>query len=134
MALKSFRARTLAAIAAATLVSGGTAIAQQQSQAPAAQSQAQAQAQINPVTEAEIDQFVAANSEVSTIAQSARAELQATDDKAASQKIQATAQQDMMAAIQDEGLTPQRFTEIVQLARSDEELNKRLRSKMEGQG
>ncbi|WP_300378159.1 DUF4168 domain-containing protein [Henriciella sp.] len=134
MALKTFRARTVAAIAAATLAGGGAAIAQQQSQAPAAPQQAQPQAQIEPVTEAEIDQFVAANNEVSTIAQSANAELQAAEDKAAAQKVQAEAQKEMMAAIQDEGLTPQRFTEIVQLARADEELANKLRSKMEGQG
>ena len=84
------------------------------------------------MTEAEIDQFVAANAEVATIAQSANQQLQQAEDKAAAQKIQANAQQSMVAAIQEKGLTPTRFTQIVQLARADEDLANKLRAKMEG--
>ena len=38
----------------------------------------------------------------------------------------------MVAAIQEKGLTPTRFTQIVQLARADEDLANKLRAKMEG--
>lgn len=132
MALTTFRARTTAAVAAAALFAGGAAFAQQAQPEQGAQAQAQAQAQITPVTDAEIDQFIAANEQVATIAQSANAELQEAEDQAAAKEIQASAQQDMVAAIQEEGLTPTRFTQIVQLARADEELANKLRAKMEG--
>ncbi|MEE2879479.1 MAG: DUF4168 domain-containing protein [Pseudomonadota bacterium] len=132
MALTTLRARTTAAVAAAALFAGGAAFAQQAQPEQGAQPQAQAQAQITPVTDAEIDQFIAANEQVATIAQSANAELQEAEDQAAAKEIQASAQQDMVAAIQEEGLTPTRFTQIVQLARADEELANKLRAKMEG--
>ena len=132
MALTTLRARTTAAVAAAALFAGGAALAQQAQPEQGAQAQAQAQAQITPVTDAEIDQFIAANEQVATIAQSANAELQEAEDQAAAKEIQASAQQDMVAAIQEEGLTPTRFTQIVQLARADEELANKLRAKMEG--
>lgn len=132
MALTTLRARTTAAVAAAALFAGGAAFAQQVQPEQGAQAQAQAQAQITPVTDAEIDQFIAANEQVATIAQSANAELQEAEDQAAAKEIQASAQQDMVAAIQEEGLTPTRFTQIVQLARADEELANKLRAKMEG--
>lgn len=132
MALMTLRARTTAAIAAAALTAGGAAFAQEAQSGQGAEAQAQATAQISPVTEAEIDQFVAANEQVATIAQSANQQLQQAEDKAAAQEIQASAQQQMVTAIQQEGLTPTRFTQIVQLARADEELANKLRAKMEG--
>lgn len=132
MALTTLRARTTAALAAATLVTGGAAFAQGTAPAQQAPAQGEATVQIEPVTDAEIDMFVAANNEVSTIATEANAELQAAGDQSAAQEIQAGAQEKMIAAIQDEGLTPQRFTEIVQLAQTDAELANKLRSEMDG--
>ncbi|WP_084398514.1 DUF4168 domain-containing protein [Henriciella aquimarina] len=132
MALTTLRARTTALLAAAALSTAGAAVAQQATQSTQGDANAQAQVQIEPVTEAEINKFVAANNQVSTIATEANAELQAAEDKAAAQEIQASAQEKMIAAIQEEGLTAQRFTEIVQLAQADEELANKLRAKMEG--
>ena len=128
MALTTLRAKTTAALAAAAFATGGVAVAQTaQTQQPAPAEQA-----IQPVTDAEIDQFIAANTEVATIAQSANQQLQQAEDQASAQQIQATAQEQMVAAIQEEGLTPTRFTQIVQLARADENLANKLRAKMEG--
>lgn len=136
MALRSLGTRAAAIAVAAMFATGGAAIAQQEA-APtppkdSAMTAADIKAQIDPVTEAEIDQFVEANTAVTTIAQSAQTDLQAAADKAAATEIQADAQQQMMTAIEDKGLTPQRFTEIIALARVDAEFAQKIRAKMEG--
>ncbi len=136
MALRSLGNRAAALAVAAMFATGGAAIAQQQT-APtppqdSAPSAADIQAQIDPVSDAEIDQFVEANTAVTTIAQSANADLQAAEDQAAATEIQADAQEKMMAAIEDKGLTPQRFTEIIALARADSDFAQKLQAKMEG--
>ncbi|WP_169711826.1 DUF4168 domain-containing protein [Henriciella litoralis] len=129
MDFKTLRAPTIAAFAAATACFGGAAVAQQANEAPAAQP---GQVQIEPVTDAEISQFVAANQQVGEIATEANAELQAAEDQAAAQTLQAEARQDMIAAIKDEGLTAERFTQIAQLAQMDADFAARLRAEMSG--
>ena len=47
-------------------------------------------------------------------------------------EIQMGAEKKMVAAIQAEGLSPQRYTEIIRLAQVDGELNQKLRAEMEG--
>ena len=41
-------------------------------------------------------------------------------------KIQQSAQQEMIAAVEDAGLTPQQYNMIIQQAQNDEELRARL--------
>jgi hypothetical protein len=108
---------------------GGTAAIAQQSVPQEAQPRA-AQPQIEPVSDAEISQFVAANEAVGEIAAEVTPQLEAASDKEAAQALQTEAQESMIAAINDEGLTPQRFTQIAQMAQMDQELATKLRAEM----
>ena len=134
MALKTFRTTATAAIAAATLFAGGAAVAQQSvpqeaQQAPEERELAR-QPQIEPVTDAEISQFVAANEAVSEIAAEVTPQLKAASDEAAAKELQADAQEQMIAAINEEGLSADRFTQIAQMAQMDAELATKLRAEM----
>ncbi|MAN72952.1 MAG: hypothetical protein CME85_14575 [Henriciella sp.] len=128
MALKTFRTTATAAIAAATLFAGGAAVAQQS--VPQEAQPQQAQPQIEPVTDAEISQFVAANEAVSEIAAEVTPQLKAASDEAAAKELQADAQEQMIAAINEEGLSADRFTQIAQMAQMDAELATKLRAEM----
>ena len=123
-------AGTTAAFATVGLVAGGAAVAQQATPAPA-QTQ-QAQPTIEPVTDAEVSKFVAANDEVSAIAAEVVPQLKAAEDDATAKELQASAQKQMVSAIQEEGLTPQRFTQIAQMAQMDPDLAAKLRAEMNG--
>ena len=90
----------------------------------------QAQPQIEPVTDAEISQFVAANEAVSEIAAEVTPQLKAASDEAAAKELQADAQEQMIAAINEEGLSADRFTQIAQMAQMDAELATKLRAEM----
>lgn len=129
MSLTRRLAGTTAALAAATLFAGGAAMAQQTAPAQPAQP---GQMQVEPVSDAEVSQFVAANEEVSAIAAEVTPQLEAAEDQAAAQELQASAQERMIAAIQGEGLTAQRFTQIAQLAQMDADLAAKLRAEMNG--
>lgn len=120
---------TVGAALAAAMMFGGTAAVAQQSVPREAQPR-QAQPQIEPVTDAEISQFVAANEAVGEIAAEVTPQLEAATDQEAAQALQAEAQESMIAAINDEGLTPQRFTQIAQMAQMDQELATKLRAAM----
>ncbi len=117
MALQKFRARTVSAMLALAVMGGGAALAQGTEAAPAA---------IAPMTDAEATQFVAANKKVTEVANKMTLELQAakTEDEAAA--VQAKAE--ITAAIQTEGITPKRYTEIIQLAETDEATLAKLRA------
>ncbi len=131
MALTKRFTGAAAAMAAATVLAGGAATAQQSAPAQS-QPAPQAQMQVEPVTDTEVSQFVAANEEVGAIAAEVTPKLKAAEDKATAQELQKSAQQRMIAAIQDEGLTAQRFTQIAQLAQMDQELAAKLRAEMNG--
>lgn len=128
MSLNRFRFGTGAALAAVMTFAGGAAVAQQ-SMPQQAQPQMQ-QPEVDPVSDAEIEQFVAANGALTEIAEEATPKLQAAEDQAAAQEIEAEAQAEMIAAIKAEGLTAQRFTQIVQLAQVDAELATKIRAEM----
>ena len=118
--------KALASIAAAATFAGAPAIAQ------GAAPPAQAQQQITPLKNAEITPFLTANSKVNVIADQMNAELQAAETQDEAAEIQQGAETQMIAAIESEGLTPLRFTQIVQLARTDQATNQKLVAAMEG--
>ena len=82
------------------------------------------------MTDAEISQFVAANEAVSEIAAEVTPQLKAASDEAAAKELQADAQEQMIAAINEEGLSADRFTQIAQMAQMDAELATKLRAEM----
>ena len=123
MALQKFRARTVSAMLALAVMSGGAALAQGSEAAPAA---------IAPMTDTEATQFVAANKKVTEVANKMTLELQAAKTEEDAAAVQAKAEKQITAAIQKEGISPKRYTEIIQLAETDEATLAKLRAKFGG--
>ncbi|KCZ54100.1 hypothetical protein HY29_03235 [Hyphomonas beringensis] len=129
MALKTTLTRTGAAVAAMALMTSGAAFAQAKPttpQAPAAQAQAQ------PVTDAEITKFAAANEQVNTIIKKMSSELESATDASKASEIQTSYQQKIQSAIKEEGLTTNRYTQIIQMAQADPALTNKIIAEMEG--
>lgn len=119
MALQKFRARTVSAMLALAVMGGGAALAQGTEAAPAA---------IAPMTDTEATQFVAANKKVTEVANKMTLELQAAKTEEDAAAVQAKAEKQITAAIQKEGISPKRYTEIIQLAETDAATLARLRA------
>lgn len=119
MALQKFRARTVSAMLALAVMGGGAALAQGSEAAPAA---------IAPMTDTEATQFVAANKKVTEVANKMTLELQAAKTEEDAAAVQAKAEKQITAAIQKEGISPKRYTEIIQLAETDEATLAKLRA------
>lgn len=119
MALQKFRARTVSAMLALAVMTGGAALAQGSEAAPAA---------IAPMTDTEATQFVAANKKVTEVANKMTLELQAAKTEEDAAAVQAKAEKQITAAIQKEGISPKRYTEIIQLAETDQATLARLRA------
>ena len=122
--MKNILAKIIAPATMSAALLGGAAIAQQPTTPPA-------QSQSASVSETEIAQFVAANDQVNTIAADMNADLEAAATPEEASEVQADAQQEMVSAIEDEGLTTTRFTEIAQLARTDPAVNEKIRAEMD---
>lgn len=117
--------------AAAALAFGFTGFAHaQETAAPPAAEQA-ATPQIAPVTDAEVTKFVEANEDVSVIAKEMTAELESAETEEQAKVVQSDARQKMVAAVEANGLSATRFTEIAQLAQTDADTNQRVRAAME---
>lgn len=123
--VQKFRARALSALIALSALGGGAALAQTTgAPAPAAT--------IAPVTDAEATKFVAANKKVTEVANSLTVELNAAKSEEDAAAIQAKAEEQITSAIQKEGITPKRYTEIIQLAETDEATLAKLRAEFGG--
>jgi len=110
----TLRKRTISAIAAGMLFASGAAIAQ------TADAPAEAQTvEIAPVSDAEVSQFIEANRKVVEVANAMTLEIEQAPDPEAASTIQAQAEERMVAQIEAEGLTANRYTEIALLAQSD---------------
>lgn len=119
--VQKFRVRAVAALLALSAFGGGAALAQGAG-TPAAP------AEIAPLTDTEATQFVAANKKVTEVANKMSLELQAAKSEEDAAAVQAKAEKQITAAIQNEGITPQRYTEIIQLAETDAATLARLRA------
>lgn len=82
--------------------------------------------EISPVSDEEIWNFVRAVDDVSDIVQEVRPQLEAASDQEEAQLIQQAAQAQMLQAVEDQGLTPERYNEINMAAQSDPELGERI--------
>lgn len=131
MALTKVRMRYIGAAAMTAFFANG-ALAQTAGQAAGDVPAQTMPAEIAPVSDAEVKQFVAANLQVSEVAVKMNTELQAATDAGAANAIQEKAEQEMVAVIQKEGLTPTRYTEIIQMAQADPALLAKLQAEAGG--
>ncbi|MFN7164600.1 MAG: DUF4168 domain-containing protein [Hyphomonas sp.] len=123
MVFRTIRTRAIPALLALSLMTGGAALAQGAGTPPAA---------IAPVSDAEAAKFVAANRKVTEVANTLSAQLKGAASEADAAAILAKGEQQMVAAIQAEGITPKRYTEIIQLAETDQATLDRLRAEYDG--
>jgi len=123
MVFRTIRTRAMPALLALSLMTGGVALTQGSGTPPAA---------IAPVSDAEAAKFVAANRKVTEVANTLSAQLKGAASEADAAAILAKGEQQMVAAIQAEGITPKRYTEIIQLAETDQATLDRLRAEYDG--
>ena len=71
---------------------------------------------------------------VQTIQQKAATELQGAKDPAAADKVKATAESDMIAAVERSGLQVPEFNKIVERMASDTEVRSRVAAKLQERG
>ena len=107
--------RLTASVAAALLALGvaATPALGQSEQAPAAPS----------ISDEQLDQFAEAALAVNRIGQQYASQLQAAENEEQAQEIRAEAQEEMVQAVEEEGLTVDRYNEIYAAAENDEEVN-----------
>jgi hypothetical protein len=93
--------------------------------------QAQPQQQAAMVDETKLDQFVDALSEVHAIRNEAAVELESTSTTEDAQEVQQRAQQQMIDAVEESGLSIEEYNRIATLMGSDPELQQRVSAKLE---
>ncbi|RZQ55752.1 hypothetical protein CWI82_00095 [Pseudidiomarina tainanensis] len=125
---KTMTALILTALFASASVVNATAVAQQQGQA---QEQMMQQQQNVEITEGMLESFVVAMSNVQKISNKYSEQFQSAEDAEQAQEIQRKAQEEMVAAVNDSGLSPQEYNAIVQRVQQDEELRARLQEMTE---
>ena len=122
--------KTMTALAIAALFSGSAAMAAPQA-AQAEQEQMMQQQQSLELTDAMLEKFVTAMSSVQEISSKYSEQFQSAEDAEQAQEIQRKAQEEMVAAVNDSGLSPQEYNAIVQRVQQDEELRARLQEMTE---
>jgi len=103
-------------------ITSGAAMAQQ----PAAQPAAPTAAPASSYSDAQLERFVSASEKVAMISQEYTPKLQASQDETAQKKIFEEADQKMVKAVHDEGLTVDQFNGINQSLQQDPNLVKRV--------
>jgi len=78
-----------------------------------------------------LEKFVTAMSSVQEISSKYSEQFQSAEDAEQAQEIQRKAQEEMVAAVNDSGLSPQEYNAIVQRVQQDEELRARLQEMTE---
>jgi|GEM_PF-1913266 len=119
------RAGAFLSAAALSIAAAGTAVAQQPAPPP---SQPQS---IAPVEDAEIKKFAAALKEVNNVLETANTDIQNSTDPDEAAQLEMEAREDVVEAITDEGLTPERYNQIMQLAQSDQDTMAKLQAELE---
>lgn len=84
-----------------------------------------------PIEDRKIEQFADAYMAVQTIQQKAAAELQSAKDPEQADKVKATAESDMIAAVERSGLQVPEFNRIVERMASDTEVRSRVAAKLQ---
>jgi hypothetical protein len=84
-----------------------------------------------PIEDKKIEQFADAYLAVQTIQQKAASELQTAKDPQQADKVKATAESDMIAAVERSGLQVPEFNRIVERMASDTEVRSRIAAKLQ---
>jgi hypothetical protein len=84
-----------------------------------------------PIEDKKIEQFADAYLAVQTIQQKAATELQSAKDPQQADKVKATAESDMIAAVERSGLQVPEFNRIVERMASDTEVRSRVAAKLQ---
>lgn len=84
-----------------------------------------------PIEDKKLDQFADAYIAVQTIQQKAATELQSAKDPQQADKVKATAESDMIAAVERSGLQVPEFNKIVERMASDTEMRSRVAAKLQ---
>ena len=84
-----------------------------------------------PIEDKKIEQFADAYLAVQTIQQKAAAELQSAKDPQQADKVKASAETDMIAAVERSGLQVPEFNRIVERMASDTEVRSRIAAKLQ---
>jgi len=87
-----------------------------------------------PIEDKKLDQFADAYMAVQTIQQKAATELQTAKDPQQADKVKATAESDMIAAVERSGLQVPEFNKIVERMASDTEVRSRVAAKLQERG
>lgn len=103
-------------------MTGGMAMAQQ----PAAQPNAPMAVPTPNYSDAQLERFVSASEKVAMISQEYTPKLQASNDEATKKKVFQEADQKMVKAVHDEGMTVDQFNGINQSLQQDPNLVKRI--------
>lgn len=98
-----------------------TPMLQQQAQQDAAMQQQQVE-----MTDALLQKFLVAMNGVQQVSQKYGAQFQNAEDQETKREIQQKAQQEMLAAVNDAGLSPDEYNAVIQRVQQDPELQKRL--------
>jgi hypothetical protein len=84
-----------------------------------------------PIEDKKLDQFADAYLAVQTIQQKAATDLQSAKDPQAADKVKATAESDMIAAVERSGLQVPEFNRIVERMASDTDVRSRVAAKLQ---
>ncbi|HKU12905.1 MAG TPA: DUF4168 domain-containing protein [Steroidobacteraceae bacterium] len=87
-----------------------------------------------PIEDKKIEQFADAYMAVQTIQQKAAAELQSASNPEQADKVKATAESDMIAAVERSGLQVPEFNKIVERMASDNDVRSRVAAKLQERG
>lgn len=118
--------KTLLAMTIAAFGMGSTAAIAAPAPQQAQQAQTQQQQDVQVISDAMLEKFADAMSEVRSISNKYAEEFQSAEDAEQAQSIQQKAQQEMVEAVNDSGLSPEEYNTIVQRVQQDEELRARL--------
>ena len=110
---------------------GATTDEEEQTSPGAATEPAPSGATAGPIEDKKLDQFADAYLAVQTIQQKAATELQSAKDPQAADKVKATAESDMIAAVERSGLQVPEFNKIVERMASDTEMRSRVAAKLQ---
>jgi hypothetical protein len=99
--------------------------------APGATTEPATGATAGPIEDKKIEQFADAYLAVQTIQQKAAAELQSAKDPQQADKVKASAETDMIAAVERSGLQVPEFNRIVERMASDTEVRSRVAAKLQ---
>jgi len=101
----------------------------------AATAQEQAEPALAPeeITDQQLESFAAAALAVNEVGREWARRIQATEDESEVEQMQVQAQEEMAAAVEEEGLTVEEYNAIYAAAESDEEINAEIQSLLQEQ-